>query len=272
MPSLCFTIDLDRDANIPIPGLPGAGSRDRGSGNAPRFSSTEQGLIILIDLLEEMDIPATFFAETETLMKVSRHADLFRGHEVGIHGWAHEEMESLGEAATREMIQRSADKTEEIIGIRPNAFRAPYMKANRWTADILKELGIRTDSSQYCEMSSKLMPYKLENGTIELPVPEGRDASGRKISAYMWPMHEGRRTPDQYIEMASQTEEGVFVIATHTWHMVESADRGPMFPTEAKGNKDNVREVLDGLLNLGMNPLTVSDAAKLCLKDSLKII
>ncbi len=33
-----FTVDLDRDVNFPVPGQAAAGSLDRGSGTAPRFS------------------------------------------------------------------------------------------------------------------------------------------------------------------------------------------------------------------------------------------
>ncbi len=47
-----FTVDLDRDANFPIPGQAAAGSLDRGSGAAPRFSSAERGLSILLDVLD----------------------------------------------------------------------------------------------------------------------------------------------------------------------------------------------------------------------------
>lgn len=88
--SLCFTVDVDRDVNIPIKGMNKAGSMDRGSGKTPRYDSSAEGLRILTELLDEMGVKATYFAEGRTLMNIGAQA-LF-GREVGIHGLDHEDM------------------------------------------------------------------------------------------------------------------------------------------------------------------------------------
>ena len=63
---LYFTVDADRDVNIPIPGSVAAGSIDRGSGTGPRFSSSERGMSVLVDLLDDIGVRGTFFLEGRT--------------------------------------------------------------------------------------------------------------------------------------------------------------------------------------------------------------
>jgi flagellar biosynthesis component FlhA len=57
--------------------------------------------------------------------------------------------------------------------------------------------------------------------------------------------------------MATAMEEGVFVIATHTWHMVESREKGMMSSDEIKKNIDNVREVIEGISDMNTKPMTL---------------
>lgn len=260
MRTLCLTVDLDRDVNIHVPGQHHAGSIDRGDGMAPRFSSTERGLSILVDLLDEIGIKATFFAEAETLERIET-AHLLSGHEVGLHGYHHEDLTLMNENDLEETLQTSFNIVRDVTGRFPKSFRAPYMRTNDRIMSILPNMGITIDSSHYAELTEKFMPYE-QHEMIEVPVPEGKDASGKKISAYLWPMHEGKRQPQDYIRMSGEMYNGVFTIATHTWHMVESRDRGRMSIEEIKKNRSNVKKVLEGMIDSRMNVYTVSGAVK----------
>jgi len=256
MRALCFTVDVDRDVNIRIPGGT-AGSVDRGSGTAPRFASSERGLSLLLELLDEIGMKATFFAEAATLRKIDIGS--ISKHDLGIHGAEHEDLTLIKEAEKKRAILKEAvEAVKDIAGVRPNCFRAPYMKADKETIEMLPEFGIDIDSSLYTEMSASLMPKKMKCGVWEFPVPEGKDAEGKKIAAFLWPMHEQKRKPEDYIELASQMEEGVFVLATHTWHMVESRERGIMSDDEIKKNVGNVRKVLEGIADAGIPPASIS--------------
>ncbi len=260
MRTLCFTVDLDRDVNIAIPGGIAAGSIDRGSGAGPRFSSAGKGLSILSDLLDELSIKATFFAEASTLRKMD--SSLLSGHEVGMHGAEHEDLTAAGIDEKRKIMEESMAAVKDAVGKAPESFRAPYMKIDDETLGILPEFGIGVDSSRYAEMSPSLIPEKI-GGIWEVPVPEGRDSLGKKISAYLWPMHESKRVPEDYLQMASDMKEGAFVIATHTWHMVESRDKGIMSKEEAEANAGNVRKVLEGMMDMGLRPSTVAEIRKM---------
>ncbi|MDR1954415.1 MAG: polysaccharide deacetylase family protein [Candidatus Methanoplasma sp.] len=261
MRALCVTVDLDRDVNIPIPGSNAAGSADRGNGTAPRFSSSERGLSLLADLFDELSIKATFFAEAATLRRTD--AGKLSGHEVGVHGVDHEDFTLIkGADEKRAILREAVDTVKDAVGKPPGCFRSPYMKADQETIDMLPEFGIRIDSSRHTEMASSLIPKYTDSRVLDIPVPEGRDAGGKKISAYLWPMHESKRGPEDYLRMASVMEEGAFVIATHTWHMVESRERGLMSKDEAERNADNVRKVLEGIMDMDMRPSTMTDVRK----------
>jgi hypothetical protein len=75
-------------------------------------------------------------------------------------------------------------------------------------------------------------------------------------------MHEAKRGPEDYLRLASAMDEGVFVVATHTWHMAESREMGMMSEAEIKNNAGNVRKVLEELIDSGMTPLTMAEIRK----------
>ncbi len=258
--SLCFTVDVDRDVNIPIKGMNKAGSMDRGSGKTPRYDSSAEGLRILTELLDEMGVKATYFAEGRTLMNIGAQA-LF-GREVGIHGLDHEDMTGTFPSGGKEdVLIQSRDIVEDMLGVRPRCSRMPYMKMSDEVPGILSRLGIIYDSSEYKPLARSMMPYDLD-GITEIPVPTGTDNKGKKIVGYLWPMHEGKRKPSEYVGMTSTMEEGIFVLATHSWHITESIDGGRMSNETAKSNLDNVRQVIGGILDLGFKAETLPGAAQ----------
>ena len=255
---LVFTVDLDRDVNIPVPGRSAAGSIDRGEGDSPRFSSAERGLSVLLDILDDIGMKATFFVEGRTASVIDCGG--VSGHCVGFHGYDHEDLTgkengmAYDDRVLSELLRNGYDSVTDSIS-RPTCFRAPYMAADDRVLAAVSELGIRHDSSVYAELGEQ--PYTIPHGITEHPVVKTRDAAGKNMAAYLWPMHEGRRRPSDYVWMASRLEDGDLVLATHSWHMVESRDRGVMDRVEAERNSDNVREVLQGIIDLGFAPSTI---------------
>ena len=259
MKALCFTVDLDRDSNIQMPGQTQAGSLDRGAGTEPRFSSSERGLEILSGLLDEMGVKATFFAEGKTLETI-RNAECLSGHEVGIHGYDHEDFTMILDEEERvAILSRSIIAVKDVTGQDPLCFRAPFMRIDERMRSILPGFGIRYDSSDYADVSSTMLPI-MKNDLHRIPVPKGIDRNGKKISAYLWPMHEMSREPQDFVELSSYVNEGIFVIATHSWHIVESRSTGAMSSQRVKENIENVRKVIESTIDNGFCPLTIPDA------------
>lgn len=259
MRQLCFTVDLDRDVNDATVGSPVAISIDRGSGDAPRFSSSERGTLVLLDLLDDLGIRATFFAEGRTLRETGVGKAL-SGHEVAVHGYDHEDLTGtrskvhLSHDVLRSIVERSVQTIRDEVGTSPVGFRSPYMDPNGELLGFLHEYGITYDSSMYANVSDVVKPYQLEGtGLIELPALRGTSANGRAITSYLWPMHEGKRSADDFVALAESMREGVCIIATHTWHMVESRSRGLMTQTEVSANYDATRRVLASLIDSGFD-------------------
>lgn len=248
-----FTVDLDRDVNFPMEGSMAAGSLDRGSGTSPRFGSAERGLSVLLDVLDDVGMRATFYVEGRTSEEID--CSILSGHCIGFHGYDHEDLtgESTGipmDADTVESVMRRGyDAVRDNVS-RPVCFRAPYMVSSPDILSSLRSLGIRSDSSVYS--FDGCVPYEAVEGVTEYPVPKSRDADGRVIAGYLWPMHEGKRIPEHYIRMAAPCD-GMFMLATHTWHMVETRDGGPMDPAGVRANADAVRTVLAGIQDLGFH-------------------
>ncbi len=265
MRTLCFTVDLDRDVNEPVFGSVCAASKDRGEGNSPRFASAGKGTEKLVELFDELGIRATFFAEARTLHR-SGAFSLIKGHEVALHGMDHEDFSGektgihMDEGDMREIIERSISLIRDCVGYQPKGFRAPYMNADDTLMSFLPEYGIRYDSSYYAYVKPEMLPYRLENRMVEIPVIKGSDKDGRSITSYLWPMHEGERGPEDFIGLARQVEEGIFVLATHSWHICETYGKGKLDADGMRRNIDSVRHILETLEDDGFNIRTMSDS------------
>jgi peptidoglycan/xylan/chitin deacetylase (PgdA/CDA1 family) len=211
--------------------------------------------------LDETGLKATFFAEARALQNMNAE---FGKNEVAMHGLDHEDMTGevsgvrLSEDALKDIMMNSIDIIRGATGSTPTGFRAPYMRTNGTVMNILSKLRLRYDSSLYADIKETMHPYDLGNGMKEIPVPVATDGNGRKLYAYLWPMHEGLRTPDEYIRMAETVKEGTFVIATHSWHMVESRS-GMMSADQIKKNADNVRKIITSILDSGFKAVRMTD-------------
>ena len=269
MRQLCFTIDLDRDVNDAVLGSSAAISIDRGSGTAPRFISSEKGTMVLLDLLDDLGIRATFFAEARTLRETGVGKVISR-HEVAMHGYDHEDLTGvrskvyLAHGELRSIVERSIQVIRDETGQSPSGFRSPYMDPNDELLDFLYEYGVSYDSSRYSYVSDVVKPYPSGSPALmELPALKGMDSNGKYITSYLWPMHEGKRGPKDFIALGESVKEGVCMIATHSWHMVESRSGGSMGQNDIAVNYDSTREVLSSLIDLGFEAVEARKAVSM---------
>jgi len=257
---LCVTIDFDRDVNRAVPGRCEAVC---GTDMCHRYGSSAEGAAVLSEIMDDLNVRGTFFAEASTLELAG--ASSVSGHEVALHGYDHEDFTGyvsgmpMGEEEIREVMERSVNTVKDLTGAVPRGFRVPYMRVHEPLMNMLQEYGIEYDSSEYAKIGRSVMPYR-KWGITEIPVPKGKDVSGRTIAAYLWPMHEGDRIPGDYVEMAAGMEEGVFVIATHTWHMVESIKKGLMDKARREKNSEHVRDVIAAIIDMGYEPMKMEQA------------
>jgi polysaccharide deacetylase family protein (PEP-CTERM system associated) len=146
-PRLLLSIDFE-DWHQLVHRRLGRADWDRPCPEFPRHVHT------VLDLLDELEARATFFLLG---MTVANYPELVtevvrRGHEPASHGYAHERVHAQTQDAFRADVERSIETISRATGRRPTAYRAPAFSVNRstpWAYDVLAELGVEIDSSQY---------------------------------------------------------------------------------------------------------------------------
>lgn len=265
MRTLCFTVDLDRDVNDAVIGLSAAVSLDRGNGNSPRFESSRAGTNTILDLMDDLGMKCTFFAEARAL-KETGVGKIISGHEVGFHGYDHEDFTgartnvSIDYGQMRNIVEKSLSLIRDETGTSPRGFRSPYMDPNEMMLEFLPEYGIRYDSSRYAYVSEN-MDVNTSEQLVEIPVQKDTDENGKNITAYLWPMHEGKRQYTDFLKLADKIKSGPLVLCTHSWHMAETRSGGVMGSDWVKANYDNVRNLLSSLLDSGYKASTMLETA-----------
>ncbi len=126
-------------------------------GNRPAL---EIGFPAMLDLYQKYNIPITHFIEgwngaahPEEIQRLLSH-----GHEIGMHGWQHEQWSELDDERVFELAVTASDALEKSAGVRPTAFRAPGGATTEFTREILSSLGYHIDAS--------LNPDGKEGGAI----------------------------------------------------------------------------------------------------------
>lgn len=130
----------------------------------------------IVDTYKKFDIRQTFFipawcietypAAIETILK--------GGHEIGHHGYIHEDPNRLSRDEEAYWLRRSIEVIERTTGQRPRGWRAPLYNFSNHSADLLIEEGFVYDAS----LMGDDVPYLLRTGkgeVIELPSHWGVD-------------------------------------------------------------------------------------------------
>lgn len=228
--AVCLTFDLDGMA------LWGGsfGSRNPSMISRGEFETIATDRIL--GSLERRDIRATFFVPGHTAWAwpdlVKRIADA--GHEIGHHGWVHENPAALDPAAERAVLERGFEAIEHAVGQRPTSYRSPAWDFSPQTVDLLLEYGIRQDSS--C-MAGDFHPYYLRRGDrfsatepyvfgevvplVEVPPSWGLDDF--PPLEFVWGTNPGIATPraveelwrEEFDFMVSHFDDGVFTLTCH---------------------------------------------------------
>ena len=142
------------------------------------------------------------------------------GHEIGHHGYLHEDPTAHGPAEQREWFERALDSHKRVIGNTPRGYRAPVYNVTQTVIDLMIEHGFEYESSLVADDIPYLM--KTDQGVlVELPVHWGTDdwppfAHYDEIG-YMMPVAGPSRGLEGFWEeFDAQYEAGGFWLAI--WH------------------------------------------------------
>jgi peptidoglycan-N-acetylglucosamine deacetylase len=131
----------------------------------------------LLNLLSDRGLPSTWFVPGHTIETYPEVCQdiVAAGHEVGLHGYAHENVGTLDEGQEREMYRRVHGLVGDLTGVAPKGNRAPAWDLTPHTVEILLELDLVYDSSL---MGSDYSPYRVRRGdeiTRDAPVRFGEE-------------------------------------------------------------------------------------------------
>ncbi|MCC6703998.1 MAG: polysaccharide deacetylase [Thermomicrobiales bacterium] len=121
------------------------------------------GVERILCLLDREQIPATFFIPGHTVETFpdSVRAILRAGHEVGHHGYLHENPVTLEPAEERRVLERGLESFEKVVQVRPTGYRSPAWDNSEQTIDLLLEYGFAYESSL---MGDDFTPYWCRSG------------------------------------------------------------------------------------------------------------
>jgi peptidoglycan/xylan/chitin deacetylase (PgdA/CDA1 family) len=134
-----------------------------------------EGLPRILALLDRESIPATFYIPA---MSAIVHPDMIpeilkrKRHEIGVHGWTHEEPSTVGDRAKEQkLLEQAIAYLTQVTGKRPVGVRAPSWDFSPYTLELIGRAGFLYDSS----MMALDQPYELlsagkPTGLIELPI------------------------------------------------------------------------------------------------------
>lgn len=136
------------------------------SRNPSMISRGEFGAVAIpriLDLLKSHRVPATFFIPGHTALA---YPDLVKriaaeGHEIGHHGWVHENPADFDEAGERANIDAGLEALHKAAGVRPTGYRSPSWNFSELSVSILLDYGFVYDSSL---MGSDFTPYYARTG------------------------------------------------------------------------------------------------------------
>jgi peptidoglycan/xylan/chitin deacetylase (PgdA/CDA1 family) len=83
------------------------------------------------------------------------------GHEIGHHGWVHENPADFDEAGERRVLEQGLSALDKVAGVRPVGYRSPAWDVSERTIGLLREYGFLYDSSF---MGHDYSPYYLRDG------------------------------------------------------------------------------------------------------------
>lgn len=194
------------------------------------------GVRRILDLLARYNVPATFFVPGATAVTYPRvvAAIADAGHEIGHHGWIHENPVNQSLDDERRILERGIEALEKVTGKAPVGYRSPSWDNSPNTIRLLLEHGFEYESSlmgndfepYWCRVGDKWSttePYQFGEPTplVEMPVAWQLDD---------WPWFEfipghgqGLRPPSAVLEtwksefdfLYSELGKGVMVITMH---------------------------------------------------------
>jgi len=146
------------------------------------FRGIEEGLDLLLQLLQQEDVSATFFTTGDVAIKYPPAIEkiVLAGHELGCHGQTHRSFMTMDEHAAEDEIRSASDALRKFASV--TSFRAPYLAFPNRFLGLLEDQAFLLDSSQ---AKYKLSYYRSADPTTLKRVPASMTSSVLRLPRWV---------------------------------------------------------------------------------------
>lgn len=157
---IALTLDFDAQSGLEDLGMKNRALISRGT-YGPNIAIPR-----IIKLLQTLNLPLTCFIPGVTLERFPDSCKAMRdaGFELAFHGYDHTAPEKLTLEEERKSFEKGLALFDQVLGIKPLGYRAPWLALSDNTVTLLKEFGFKYDAS---ELGAD-RPYEVE-GLLEIP-------------------------------------------------------------------------------------------------------
>ena len=150
--------------------------------------AAEVGMPRLLKLFERFGLKQSWFIPGHTVESFPRETDMVAaaGHEIGLHGYSHENPLALSREQEEAIFDRCIGLIERHWGRRPVGYVAPWWEVSATSIEILVKRGIAYDHSL---MHHDATPYYVRTGDAWTPIDYSKPAE-----SWMKPFTKGRET------------------------------------------------------------------------------
>lgn len=142
----CFGVDIDAVAGW----IGSYGGEDSPSDIQRGMFAGDVGAPRLLKMFQRKGIPVSWFIpghSAETFPDSVRMI-VDAGHEIGAHGYSHENPVAMTEQQERDVMEKSLEVLTRLAGKAPRGYVAPWWELSARTPTLLKEFGFTYDHSQ----------------------------------------------------------------------------------------------------------------------------
>ncbi len=168
--AVCLSFDVDNESY-----LLARGETSPTTLSAADFGA-QSGLARILKLLDKHRIPASFFIPAvSAIIHPEQIPAILKSpnkHEIAVHGWIHEFLPALPNAAEEErLLNQAIDYLTKATGKRPVGYRAPAWAFSEHTIALIRKAGFLYDSSlQAMDEPYELMSNGESTGMVELAI------------------------------------------------------------------------------------------------------
>jgi peptidoglycan/xylan/chitin deacetylase (PgdA/CDA1 family) len=177
-----FGVDIDAVAGW----LGSYGGEDSPSDIQRGMFAGELGTPRILNLFDKYGITASWFIPGHSIETFPKQTKMIAdaGHEIGAHGYSHENPIGLTAKQEEDVLRKSVDLIEKISGKRPRGYVAPWWEMSSITAELLLKYGFQYDHSQ---AFNDFLPFYSRIGDTWTKIDLSKEAE-----TWMKPLKRGR--------------------------------------------------------------------------------